>query len=98
MISAKPISGTRRSFQSMKNMKLYVGSVMSLCARYIPALRSRSKALDFTAQTTEAERALAHGLWAYYNINLPDTPKRVAMAVNYILTEKGYYIGTHKKP
>jgi hypothetical protein len=52
----------------------------------------RSKVVDFTQQTTEAEKALAHGLWAYYNINLPDTPRRVAMAVNYILNERGYEI------
>lgn len=77
----------------MFNMSMNVRSVASKCTRSIRALVWRSKALDFTQQTTEAEQALAHGLWAYYNINLPDTPKRVAMAVNNILTEKGYYIG-----
>ena len=77
----------------MKNIWLSAGSVMSQCARYIRASVSRSKDLDFTQQTTEAEKALAHGLWAYYNINLPDTPRRVAMAVNHILEKKGYYIG-----
>jgi hypothetical protein len=82
----------------MKIMKSSVAYAMNLCARFTQALGWRSKALDFTQQTTEAEKALAHGLWAAYNINLPDTPKRVAMAVNHILTEKGYYIGTYKKP
>jgi len=76
----------------MKITKFYAGFVMNLCARYIPALGSRSKGLDFTAQTTEAEKALAHGLWAAYNTNLPDTPRRVAMTVSYILREKGYEI------
>lgn len=82
----------------MEIMKSNVGSAMSRCVRFIRQSVSPSKALDFTQQTTEAEQALAHGLWAYYNINLPDTPKRVAMAVNHILREKGYYIGTQKKP
>ena len=76
----------------MKIMKLYAAFVMNLCAKYTQALGLPSKALDFTQQTTEAEQALAHGLWAHYNINLPDTPKRVAMAINHILNEKGYEI------
>ena len=81
----------------MKIMKSSVGYVMNLCAKSIQALGLRSKALDFTQQTTEAEKALAHGLWAAYNINLPDTPRRVAMTVSHILREKGYEIGTQKK-
>ena len=65
---------------------------MNLCVKSIQALGWRSRALDFTQQTTEAEKALAHGLWAAYNINLPDTPRRVAMTVSHILREKGYEI------
>ena len=76
----------------MKIMKLSVAYAMNLCAKSIQALGLRSRAVDFTAQTTEAEKALAHGLWAAYNINLPDTPKRVAMTISHILREKGYKI------
>ena len=76
----------------MKNMKSNVGYAMSQCVRFTQALGWRSKALDFTQQTTEAEKALAHGLWVAYNINLPDTPRRVAMTVSHILREKGYEI------
>lgn len=71
--------------------------VASKCTRFIQALGWRSKALDFTQQTTEAEKALAHGLWAAYNINLPDTPRRVAMTVSHILEQKGYEIGKAKR-
>jgi hypothetical protein len=54
--------------------------------------------VDFTLQTTETEKALAHGLWAVYNINLPDTPRRVAMTISQILKEKGYEINAKSTP
>ena len=76
----------------MKIMKSSVAYAMNLCARFTQALGLPSKALDFTQPTTEAEKALAHGLWAAYNINLPDTPRRMAMTVSHILREKGYEI------
>ena len=75
-----------------------VGCAISQCVKSIQALVSNSRALDFTQPISEAEKALAHGLWAYYNINLPDTPKRVAMAVNHILREKGYEINAKSTP
>ena len=77
----------------MKIMMWNVGSAMSRCARYIRQSASPSRVVDFTAQTTEAEKVLAYGLWDCYNINLPDTPRRMAMVINQILEKKGYYIG-----
>jgi hypothetical protein len=76
----------------MKITKLNVAYAMNRCARFIQVSGLRSRVVDFTVQTTEAEKALAHGLWAAYNINLPDTPRRVAMTISHILREKGYEI------
>jgi hypothetical protein len=80
-------------------MKSSAAYVMSKCGKSTPALGLPSRVLDFTQPTTEAEKALAHGLWAAYNINLPDTPRRVAITVSHILKEKGYQInGFNNKP
>jgi hypothetical protein len=81
----------------MKIMMWIADCAINLCARFTQVLGLPSKALDFTQPTTEAEKALAHGLWAAYNINLPDTPKRVAMTVAHILEQKGYEIGKTKR-
>ena len=76
----------------MFNTNMNVRYAVNKCTRFIRAWLWRSREVDFTVQTTEAEMALAYGLWDYYNLNLPDTPRRVAMVVSHILNEKGYSI------
>jgi hypothetical protein len=90
--TAMPMLGSTRSSKSMSHMNWNVLCVRAKCARFIKRLLPYSKAMDFTQPTTEAEKALAHGLWAVYNINLPDTPRRVAVTISHILREKGYEI------
>jgi hypothetical protein len=78
-------------------MKSSAAYVMSKCGKSTPALGLPSKVLDFTRQTTEAEKELAYGLWQAYGLNLPDTPRRVAMTVSHILAQEGYKIGKTKR-
>ena len=42
--------------------------------------------------TKEITAMLARGLWKYFEMELPDTPMRVAKATMHILTEAGYTI------
>ena len=55
MISAKPISGMRRSFQSMKIMKSYAAFVMNKCAKSIQALASNLKVLGSIRRTSNCD-------------------------------------------
>ena len=67
-------------------------SAREICRKCTQHLMSISKVQDSTQPISEVQTAIAYGLWHYYQLDLPDTPQRVARVILHVLEKKGYTI------